>query len=95
VAPSLLRQFPTLHAPSESKPVIPDEEQDDYPGRGAYAQLTQDFEVPDREAAPAFTEYDAAALRDQNRYRRQQVIIILGARTRRTRELGWRPSRRG
>ena len=79
MAPSLLRRFPKLHAPSESKPVIPDEEQDDYPGRGAYAQLAQDFEVLDQEAAPAFTEYDTAALRDQNRYRRQQVIIILGS----------------
>jgi hypothetical protein len=79
VAPSLLRRFPKLHAPSESKPVIPEKEQDDYPGRGAYAQLAQDFEVLDQEVAPAFTEYDAAALRDQNRYRRQQVIIILGS----------------
>jgi len=25
----LLRHFPKLHAPDESKPVIPDEEQDD------------------------------------------------------------------
>jgi hypothetical protein len=31
--------------------------------------------VLDQEVAPAFTEYDAAALRDQNRYPRQQVII--------------------
>lgn len=79
MALSLLRRFPKLRASSESEPVIPKKARDDYPGRGAYPQLAHDFEVLDREVAPAFTEYDAAALRDQNRYRRQQVIIILGA----------------
>jgi len=81
VAPSLLKRFPKLHAPNESYPVIPGDrdEEHDYPGRAGFPQLAPDFEVLDKEVAPAFTQYDKAALRDQNRYRRQQVIIILGA----------------
>jgi hypothetical protein len=65
-----------LHAPGDSEPVIPENSRATTPGRGAYPQLAQDFEVLDQAVAPAFTEYDAAALRDQNRYWRQQVIIL-------------------
>jgi len=82
VAPSLLKRFPKLRAPSKSEPVIPKDAGDDYPGylgRDGFPLLSQDFEVLDKEVAPSFTEYDKAALRDQNRYRRQQVIIILGS----------------
>ena len=79
MAPALLKRFPKLRAPSGSDPVIPREARDDYPGRGAFPQLAEDFTVLDREVVPAFTEYDKTALRDQNRYRRQQVLIILGA----------------
>jgi hypothetical protein len=35
--------------------------------------------VLDREVGPVFTEYDLAALRDQNAYRRQQVLIFIGS----------------
>jgi uncharacterized protein DUF4231 len=82
MAPALLKRFPKLRTPSKLDPVIPEEVGDDYPGylgRDHYPLLSQDFEVLDKEVVPSFSEYDKAALRDQNRYRRQQVIIILGS----------------
>jgi Protein of unknown function (DUF4231) len=48
-------------------------------GRAAYPELAADLDVLDREVTPVFTECDLAALRAQNRYRRQQVLILLGA----------------
>ncbi|GAA3260845.1 hypothetical protein GCM10020216_101030 [Nonomuraea helvata] len=71
--PPLLVRFPTLRAPATSRSVIPARKQDAYPG------LAADFEVLDREVTPVFARYDGAALRDQNRYRRQQVLILLGS----------------
>jgi hypothetical protein len=73
VAVPLLVRFPKLRVPSVSWPVIPPDR------RAAYPELAADFAVLDREVVPAFTEYDKAALRDQNRYRRQQVLILLGS----------------
>jgi hypothetical protein len=73
VAVSLLARFPKLRAPSVSWPVIPDEK------RASYPNLNADFTILDDEVKSAFTDYDLAALRDQNRYRRQQVLILLGA----------------
>lgn len=70
--PPLLARFPALRAPAASAPVIPAGR------RAAYPALAADFEVLDRELTPAFERYDAEALRDQNRYRRQQVLILLG-----------------
>jgi len=79
MALALLKRFPTLRPRIVSWPVIPEGSQGNYPGRGAFPQLAEDFKVLDKEVVPAFTEFDEAALRDQNRYRRQQVIIILGS----------------
>ena len=79
MAPALLKRFPKLRASKESAPVIPVEARGGYPGRGAFPQLARDFTVLDQEVVPAFTGYDKKALRDQNRYRRQQVLIILGS----------------
>jgi hypothetical protein len=73
MAVPLLVRFPRLRAPASSGPVIPPERRSAYPG------LTADFEVIDREVDPWFTRYDTEALRDQNRYRRQQVFIALGS----------------
>jgi hypothetical protein len=64
----LLVRFPKLRAPSVSQPVIPPD------SRAAYPEFATDFAVLDREVAPVFAEYDKAALRGQNRYRRQQVL---------------------
>jgi hypothetical protein len=72
VAVPLLVRFPRLRAPA-SRPVLPAR------SRAAYPELATDLAVLDREVAPAFAEYDRAALRDQNRYRRQQVLIFLGS----------------
>ncbi len=72
MAISLLARFPKMRAPSDSWPVIPDKE------RAPYSELAADFTLLDQEVTPAFTEYDLAALRDQNRYRRHQVLILLG-----------------
>jgi len=69
----LLTRFPKLRAPAASPPVIPPD------NRAAYPALAEDFAVIDGIVAPAFMEYDTAALRDQNRYRRQQVIIVFGS----------------
>ncbi|MCK2218296.1 DUF4231 domain-containing protein [Actinomadura sp. ATCC 31491] len=66
-------RFPAFRASVTSWPVIPSET------RAAYPELVDDFEVLDRELTPAFTAYDGKALRDQNRYRRQQVLILLGS----------------
>ncbi|SDZ19420.1 Protein of unknown function [Geodermatophilus africanus] len=71
--PLMLVRFPKLRAPAASWPVIPADR------RAPYPSLAPDFQVLDREVAPAFTEADLAALRHQNRYRRQQVLILLGS----------------
>jgi hypothetical protein len=73
MAVPLLARFPSLRAPVVSVPVVPVD------SRAAYPKLTPDFAVIDRELAPAFEGYDKTALRDQNRYRRQQVTIMLGS----------------
>jgi len=56
-----------------SWPVIPDDK------RASYPSLTPDFQALDRDVTPAFAEADLAALRHQNGYRRQQLIILLGS----------------
>ncbi|MGY1683282.1 DUF4231 domain-containing protein [Geodermatophilus sp. SYSU D01176] len=71
--PQMLVRFPKLRSPAESWPVIPDDK------RASYPSLAPDFQVLDREVTGAFVEADLAALRHQNRYRRQQVVILLGS----------------
>jgi hypothetical protein len=71
--PQMLVRFPRLRFPASSWPVIPQEDRTPYPS------LAPDFQVLDRTVAPAFAEADLAALRHQHRYRRQQVIILLGS----------------
>src|SRR5687767_8881684 len=71
--PLMLIRFPKLRAPAVSWPVIPDDK------RASYPSLAPDFQVLDRELTAAFVEADLAALRRQNRYRRQQVTILLGS----------------
>lgn len=71
--PTLLAHFPSLRSPRSSSQVIPAEK------RIAYPSLETDFAVLDRTAGSAFRESDIAALMYQNRYRRQQVLILLGS----------------
>jgi hypothetical protein len=70
---ALLARFPKLRAPAISTPVIPADK------RAPYPELAADFVVLDREVAPVFDHFDKKALRDQNRYRRQQVLVVLGS----------------
>jgi hypothetical protein len=55
-----------------SHPVIVPKASSDYP------ELAEDIAVANEVIGPAFAESDRAALREQNRYRRHQVVIILG-----------------
>jgi hypothetical protein len=71
--PALLARFPSLRAPRTSWPPIAPKAADDYP------ELADDITTVDQVVGPAFREADLAALAHQNRYRRQQVVIILGS----------------
>jgi hypothetical protein len=70
---SLLSRRPRLRDPSSSYPVLPASVRDDYPA------LAEDVDVVEQLITPEFARYDLRALRDQNRYRRQQVVLLLGA----------------
>ena len=69
----LFERWPSLRAPRSSEPVIPDGMRQGYPA------LAADFALLDRVVGPAFHETDLAALRHQNRYRRQQLTILVGS----------------
>jgi hypothetical protein len=73
VLPALLARMPRVGGPAESPPVIPDE------ARTAFPDLARDLDVLARDVAPAFRDYDLQALREQQRYRRQQFLILLGS----------------
>src|SRR5205085_1899641 len=64
---------PRLRAPATSAPVIAPET------AAAYPALAADIATADQVIGAAFTECDTRALREQNRYRRQQVLLIFGA----------------
>jgi Protein of unknown function (DUF4231) len=71
--PALLVRFPSLRTPRTSSPVVAPGTTADHP------ELADDITTVDRVVGPAFQEADLAALRHQNRYRRQQVVIIFGS----------------
>ena len=71
--PALLVRFPSLRSPRTSWPAITPKTAADYP------ELADDITTVDQEVGPDFRKADLAALGHQNRYRRQQVIIILGS----------------
>jgi hypothetical protein len=71
--PALLVRFPSLRAPRTSWPVVAPKTAADFP------ELADDITTVDQVVGPAFREADLAALGHQNRYRRQQVIIIFGS----------------
>jgi hypothetical protein len=73
MVPLLLKRFPSVRSPQSSRPVIPTDE------RGPYPSLAAEFDVLDNVVAKDFAAADLAALRHQNRYRRQQVMILLGS----------------
>ncbi|MFJ8207540.1 DUF4231 domain-containing protein [Micromonospora chalcea] len=69
---TLLKRFPKLRAPA-SYPVLDAKVKHEYPA------LAEDFRVVEAELDQPFTRYDESALRNQNRYRRQQITVLLGA----------------
>jgi hypothetical protein len=71
--PALLVRFPSLRTPRTSWPPIAPKTADDYP------DLAVDIATVDEVVGPAFREADLEALTHQNRYRRQQVVIIFGS----------------
>ena len=71
--PTLLRRFPSLRAPGPSQPVLPADTATRYPA------LAEDVAVLERLVGEEFANSDHAALVEQNRYRRQQVVLALGA----------------
>jgi hypothetical protein len=73
VVAALVARFPSWRAPTHSEPVISEEVSARYP------EFQADFAVLSREVGPAFRDFDLGALREQNRYRRQHVVIVLGS----------------
>ena len=71
--PALFVRFPSLRAPRTSWPAITPKTAADYP------ELADDITTVDQEVGPDFRKADLAALGHQNRYRRQQVVLILGS----------------
>jgi hypothetical protein len=70
---SLLARRPHLRGPTTSHPVLPAD------ARTVYPALAEDVDILEQIVTPEFTRYDISALRDQNRYRGQQVLLMLGA----------------
>lgn len=73
MAVPLFRRFPRLRPPAGQWPPIRPGRAEDYPA------LAPDLALLDQMATPAFHRWDKAALRDQNAYRRQQVLVLLGS----------------
>jgi hypothetical protein len=71
--PVMLKRFPFGRPPDRSDPVIPTE------AAGAYPALADDIRLLDEVVGPDFHRADRAALLHQYRYRRQQVLILLGS----------------
>lgn len=63
----------SFRSPTNSPPVIPDEKRKEYPA------LAEDFAILDKVVSDAFHKSDLAALRHQNRYRNQQLLVLIGA----------------
>ena len=61
--------------PGDPQPLVP------LRSREAAPALAEDFDVLDRELLPIFHEFDDAALRTQNAFRRSQMFIIVGGLT--------------
>jgi hypothetical protein len=72
--PRLFNRFPILRwREKEDEQIVPHDEQEKYP------TLAKDFQYLARELLPHFQELDNEALRAQNQFRLQQVILIFGS----------------
>jgi hypothetical protein len=70
--PALLRRLPRLRGAPPYAPILSPE------NRTAFEDLEPDFRFLDDDLVPEFRRYDEAALADQNRFRRQQLLLIFG-----------------
>ena len=70
--PALFVRFPRLRVSATSPPIV------DPAIVASCPALQEDIAVADDVVGPAFVASDRKALVQQNRYRRQQVVIILG-----------------
>ena len=70
--PALLRRLPRLYGNVPSQPIVQPE------SRKSFADLEPDFSFLDEHLVPEFRRYDEEALAAQNRFRRQQLALILG-----------------
>lgn len=73
VRPALLRRVPSLRAAAQSVPVLPPDAAERHPA------LAEDIAVVQEHLAPAFAELDRTALQYQFRYRRQRLLVAVGA----------------
>jgi hypothetical protein len=71
--PVMFRRLNLRRPPDRSAPVIPQEAVDEFPA------LAEDARLLDQVVGPEFHDADRAALLHQHRYRRQQVLILLGS----------------
>jgi hypothetical protein len=71
--PAMLRRLRLGRAPHRSDPLIPEK------FRKAYPALAADLRLLDEVVGPEFHKADRAALLHQHRYRRQQVLILIGS----------------
>jgi hypothetical protein len=70
---TLFKRLPMLFwRQKENEQIISLKDQDKYP------DFKADFEILERELMPYFRQLDNEALRAQNQFRRQQVILIVG-----------------
>jgi hypothetical protein len=69
----LFKRLPTLRSPKEqdSTPIISDEVKKEYG-----PTFEEDFRILGQVLEPSFTKFDVRALQMQNRFRRQQVLLI-------------------
>lgn len=66
----LFKRWPRLR-PELVSPIVREEAKADYP------EFKEDFEILDRELVPYFERFDQASLQAQNRFRWEQLVLIL------------------
>jgi Protein of unknown function (DUF4231) len=67
--PALLRRLPIVNRPVETS-IVADEAKTEFP------QLREDLDFLDEWLLPRFKECDLKAQREQNRHRRQQLLLV-------------------
>lgn len=68
--PAMLRRLPSLDRPKPT-PIVDAEVMDEFPA------LRKDLEFLEENLVPEFIECDLASLREQNRHRRQRLLLVV------------------